>query len=157
VQLSLASKAIIIGFGVRGEVRAMAEAERTNTEVRFYRIIYDVIDDVKAAMVGLLEPIREEVNLGRAEVREVFVVPKIGSIGGSYVSSGIVRRGTMVRVVRDNRVIYQGKLGSLRRFKDDVREVQSGYECGIGVENFNDIKSGDILEIFEIQEKTPTL
>jgi translation initiation factor IF-2 len=157
VQLAVASKAIVVGFGVRGEVRALAEAERLGIQVRFYRVIYELLDDIKKAMVGLLDPIKEEVSLGRAEVRNSFVVPKIGTIAGCYISDGNVRRGAHVRVVRDGRLIYTGRMSSLRRFKDDVKEVQSGYECGIGVENFNDIKVGDILEVFEVREVAATL
>lgn len=157
VQLAVASKAIIVGFGVRGEPRAMADAERFSIDVRFYRIIYDLIDEVKKAMAGLLEPIKHEVVLGRAEVRETFVVPKQGTVAGSFVTDGVIKRGCLARVLRDSRVIFEGKLGSLRRFKDDVKEVQRGFECGIGVENFNDVKVGDTLEAYQIEERPATL
>jgi translation initiation factor IF-2 len=157
IQLAVASSAIVLGFGVRGEPRAISEAEQNGIQVRFYRVIYELIDDVKNAMVGLLDPEREEVGLGRAEVRETFTVPKIGTVAGVYISDGIVKRGADVRVVRDGRVIYEGKMSSLRRFKDDVKQVQSGYECGMGVENFNDIKIGDVLEVYEYREVAPTL
>jgi translation initiation factor IF-2 len=117
------------------------------------RIIYEAVDNVRAAMEGLLAPTLKEQSLGRAEVRQVFMIPRVGAVAGSYVLQGVITRASSgVRVVRDGVVVYQGKLGSLRRFKDDVREVQSGYECGIGVENFNDIKVGDILEVFTIEK-----
>jgi translation initiation factor IF-2 len=157
VQLAIASKAIIVGFGVRGEPRAIADAETAGVEIRFYRVIYELLDDVKNAMVGLLEPIKEESTLGRVEVRETFNVPKIGTIAGCYVTGGLVRRNAYARLLRDNRVIHEGKLGSLRRFKDDVKEVQAGFECGIGLDGFNDVKIGDVIEVFEYKEVAPTL
>lgn len=157
VQLAIASKAIIVGFGVRAEPRATADAESAGVEIRFYRVIYELLDDVKKAMVGLLEPIKQESFLGRVEVRETFTVPKIGTIAGCYVTGGVVRRNAFGRLLRDNRVVHEGKLGSLRRFKDDVKEVQAGFECGIGLENFNDVKIGDVIEVFEYKEVAPTL
>ena len=157
VQLATASKAIIVGFGVRAEPRALTEAEKAGIQIRFYRIIYELIDDVKNAMVGLLEPIKTEMPMGRVEVRETFNVSKVGTIAGAYVQEGMVKRTSNVRVVRDSRVIYEGKLASLKRFKDDAREVQAGYECGLSVERFNDIKVGDILEVYEIRESQNTL
>jgi len=152
VQLAAASHAIVIGFGVRGESRAMAEAEAHGVEVRFYRIIYELIDDVKLAMSGLLPPLRQEIRLGRVEVRDTFLVPKVGTVAGCYIADGLVKRGAFVRLLRDSRVIHEGKMSSLKRFKDDVREVQSGLECGIGLDNFNDVKVGDIMEVYEIKE-----
>lgn len=157
VQLAVASRAIIVGFGVRGEPRAMADAEQSGVQVRFYRVIYELLDDVKNAMVGLLAPIREESSLGRVEVRETFTIPKIGTIAGCYVTGGTIRRNAYARLLRDNRVIHEGKMSSLRRFKDDVREVQAGFECGIGLENFNDVKIGDVIEVYEIKEVAATL
>lgn len=157
IQLAIASKAIVIGFGVRGEPRALQDAENIGIQVRFYRIIYELIDDVKKAMAGLLAPIKQEAHLGRVEVRETFMVPKIGAIAGSYVLEGVVKRGAFVRLLRDSRVIHEGKMSSLRRFKDDVREVQAGYECGIGIEGYNDVKVGDVVEVFEIKEIAATL
>jgi translation initiation factor IF-2 len=157
VQLAIASKAIIVGFGVRGEPRAIADADTAGVEIRFYRVIYELLDDVKRAMVGLLDPIKQESTLGRAEVRETFSVPKIGTIAGCYVTGGQVKRNAYARLLRDNRVIHEGKLGSLRRFKDDVKEVQAGFECGIGLESFNDVKIGDVIEVFEYKEVAPTL
>jgi translation initiation factor IF-2 len=157
VQLAIASSAIIVGFGVRAEQRAMADAEQSGIEIRFYRVIYELLDDVKKAMVGLLEPIKQESALGRVEVRETFTVPKIGTIAGCYVTGGIIKRNAYARLLRDNRVIHEGKLGSLRRFKDDVKEVQAGFECGIGIDGFNDVKIGDVIEVFEIKEIEATL
>lgn len=157
IQLAIASKAIVIGFGVRAEPRAVADAERAGVEIRFYRIIYELLEDVKQAMIGLLPPLQEEVSLGRVEVRETFSVPKIGVIAGCYVTGGNVKRNARVRLLRDNRVIFEGKLGSLRRFKDDVKEVQAGFECGIGIDGFNDVKIGDAMEIYEFKEVAATL
>lgn len=157
VQLAMASEAIIVGFNVRAEPRAALEAEQKGVDLRFYRVIYELTDDIKNAMIGLLDPIKQEVFLGRAEVRNTFVIPKFGTIAGSYIVDGMVKRGSFARVLRDSKVIYEGKMSSLRRFKDDVREVQRGYECGIGVENFNDVKVGDVIEIFEQEEIRPTL
>lgn len=153
VLLASASNAIIIGFNVRPEPKAHALAERESVDTRLYTVIYDAIADVKAAMEGLLEPTLKERVLGRAEVRQLFQIPKVGVIAGAYVTDGMVSRSSAgVRVLRDQAVVYQGKIGSLRRFKDDVREVQTGYECGIGVENFNDLKVGDVLEVYTIDK-----
>jgi len=153
VLLAAASNAIIIGFNIRPETKASALAEKEGLDLRLYTIIYDALADIKAAMEGLLEPTLKERVLGRAEVRQVFTVSKAGTIAGSYVVDGTISRASAgVRVIRDNVVVYQGRLGSLRRFKDDVREVQQGYECGIGVENFNDIKTGDIIEAYAIDK-----
>ncbi len=153
VLLAAASNAIIIGFNIRPEPKAAALAERERVDIRLYTIIYDALNDIKAAMEGLLEPTLKERVLGRAEVRQVFTVSKAGTIAGSYVLDGTISRASAgVRVIRDNVVVYQGKLGSLRRFKDDVREVQQGYECGIGIENFGDIKVGDIIEAYAIDK-----
>jgi translation initiation factor IF-2 len=157
VQLAIASRAIIVGFGVRGEPRAMADAEQSGVQVRFYRVIYELLDDVKNAMVGLLEPLKEESNLGRVEVRDTFTIPKIGTIAGCYVTGGTIKRNANARLLRDSRVIHEGKMSSLRRFKDDVKEVQAGFECGIGLEGFNDVKIGDVIEVYEIKEVAPTL
>ena len=153
VLLAAASNAIIIGFNIRPEPKASDLAEKERVDVRLYTIIYDALNDIKAAMEGLLEPTLKERVLGRAEVRQVFSVSKAGTIAGSYVIDGTITRASAgVRVIRDNVVVYQGKLGSLRRFKDDVREVQQGYECGIGVENFSDIKTGDVIEAYAIDK-----
>ena len=153
VLLAAASNAIIIGFNVRPEPKASALAEQQGVDVRLYTIIYDAMAEIKAAMEGLLEPTLKERTLGRAEVRQVFTVSKAGVIAGAYVVDGTITRAAVgARVIRDNVVVYEGKLGSLRRFKDDVREVQQGYECGISVENFNDVKAGDIIEAYAVDK-----
>lgn len=152
VMLASASNAIIIGFNVRPETNAKALAEKEKVEIKLYRIIYDAIEDVKAAMKGMLEPKYKEVELGRAEVRAVFKIPGVGNVAGCYVLNGKITRNADVRIVRDGIVIYEGKIASLKRFKDDVREVQQGFECGIGIEKFNDIKEGDIIEAYTMEE-----
>lgn len=157
VNLATASNAIILGFNVRPEVKAANLAEKEGVDVRLYNIIYDAVEDIKKAMEGLLEPTLREKHLGRAEIREVFSVPKHGNVGGCYVLDGKMLRNAQVRLLRDNVVIYEGKMSSLRRFKDDVKEVASGYECGIGLENYNDIKVGDVIEAFEIEKIAATL
>jgi len=149
ILLASASNAIVIGFNVRPEPKAEDLAARENVDIRLYTIIYDAIADVKAAMEGLLEPTLKERTLGRVEVRQVFQIPKQGAIAGGHVSSGMISRSSAgARVIRDGVVVYEGKIASLRRFKDDVKEVQAGYECGIGIENFNDIKVGDVIEVY---------
>jgi translation initiation factor IF-2 len=153
VLLAAASKAIVIGFNIRPEPKASALAEHEGVDIRLYNIIYDALADIKAAMEGLLEPTLKERILGRAEVRQVFTIPKAGVVAGSYVLDGTITRASAgARVIRDHVVVYDGKLGSLRRFKDDVREVQQGYECGITIENFNDIKAGDVIEAYVIDK-----
>ena len=153
VMLATASNAIIIGFNVRPEAKASQTAEKEGVDIRLYNVIYEAIEDVKKALEGLLEPTLKEKVLGRAEVRQLFPVSRLGTIAGCYVTDGLISRGCDgVRVLRDNIVVYEGKLGTLRRFKDDVKEVQSGYECGIMVENFNDIKIGDVLENYIIEK-----
>jgi translation initiation factor IF-2 len=158
VLLASASKALIIGFHVRPEPKVSALAEGEGVEIRLHTVIYNAIADVRAAAEGMLEPTLVERVLGRAEVREVFTIPKIGTIAGCYVNDGhIARSNDGVRVLRDQVTVYEGKLGSLRRFKDDVRDVQQGYECGIGVEKFNDIKLGDIIEVYVFDKETAKL
>ena len=153
IMLASASNAIIIGFNIRPEPKASQLAEAEGVDVRLYNIIYNAIDEIRLAMEGLLEPTLKEKVLGRAEVRQTFSVPKIGLIAGCYVLDGIITRGSAgVRVLRDNVVVFEGKLSSLKRFKEDVREVQTGYECGIGVENFNDIKVGDVIEAYDVEK-----
>jgi translation initiation factor IF-2 len=152
VMLATASAAVIIGFHVRPDANARKAAETEHVEIRLYRVIYEVIDDIRAAMSGLLEPEFKEVSLGRAEVRAIFRVPKVGTIAGSYIVQGKITNKSKVRVLRDNIVIYEGQLESLKRFKDDVKEVVQGYECGIGVENYNDLKEGDIIEAYTFEE-----
>jgi len=157
VNLASASNAIIIGFNVRPEVKAQALAEKEGVDIRQYSIIYNAVEDVKKAMEGLLSPIFKEKYLGRAEIRDVFSVPKVGNVAGCYIQDGKVVRNAQVRLLRDNIVVYEGKMSSLRRFKDDVKEVATGYECGIGLENYNDIKVGDIIEAFEMEKIAATL
>jgi translation initiation factor IF-2 len=152
VNLAAASNAIVLGFNVRPEVKAQALAEKEGVDIRLYNIIYDAVDDIKKAMEGLLEPTLREKQLGHAEIREVFSVPKHGNVAGCYVLDGKMVRNMPVRLLRDNVVIYEGKMGNLRRFKEDVKEVASGYECGISLENYNDIKIGDIIEAYEIEK-----
>ena len=157
VLLAKASSAIIIGFHVRPDSNARAAAERERVEIRTYRIIYEAVDEVKAAMEGLLAPEKKEVVLGEAEVRQIFKIAKVGTIGGSFVRSGVIPRTGRVRVIRDGVEVYDGTLASLKRFKEDVREVREGFECGIGVENFNDIKVGDLIESYRVDEVARTL
>ncbi|GFE61649.1 translation initiation factor IF-2 [Geobacter sp. AOG2] len=152
VNLAAASNAIVIGFNVRPEVKAQGLAEKEGVDIRLYNIIYDAVEDVKKAMEGLLSPTFKEKYLGRAEVRELFSVPKVGTVSGCHVQDGKMLRNAQVRLLRDNVVVYEGKMSSLRRFKDDVKEVASGYECGIGLENYNDLKVGDIIEAFEMEK-----
>jgi translation initiation factor IF-2 len=153
VMLATASNAIIIGFNIRPDAKAHSLAEREGVDIRLYTIIYEAVDDIKKALEGLLEPTVTEKILGRVEVRQVFTVSRIGTIAGCYVLDGIVTRASSgIRIIRDNVVVYDGKLASLKRFKDDVKEVQTGYECGIVIENFNDIKVGDILENYLMEE-----
>lgn len=152
VMLAQASGAIIIGFNVRPDANARDLSETENVEIRLYRIIYDAIDDVKQAMKGMLAPKTREVELGRAEVRQVYKITGVGVVAGCYVLDGKVARSALLRVVRDGIVIAEDKIASLKRFKDDQREVSQGYECGIGLEKFNDIKEGDIFESFIIEE-----
>lgn len=152
VMLASASNAVIIGFNVRPDPVGAASAEAEKVDVRIYRVIYEALDDVKKAMVGLLDPEYREVVLGHAEVRATFKVPKAGMVGGSYVTDGKITRASRVRVVRDGIVVHDGKLASLKRFKDDVREVAAGFECGIGIENWNDIREGDVIEAYGKEE-----
>ncbi|WIF94681.1 translation initiation factor IF-2 [Caminicella sporogenes] len=152
ILLASASNAIVIGFNVRPSSSVTKLAETENIELKTYRIIYEAIDDIEAAMKGMLEPEFKEVVLGKIEVRATFKVPNVGTIAGGYVLEGKVTRNSNVRLVRDGIVIYEGKISSLKRFKDDVKEVASGYECGIGLENYNDIKEGDIIETYIIEE-----
>ncbi|MEG0936672.1 translation initiation factor IF-2 [Comamonas sp.] len=157
VNLALASKAIIIGFNVRADAQARKTAEGNGVDLRYYNIIYDAVDEVKAAMSGMLAPEKREEIIGMAEIRTVFVATKIGTIAGSYITQGNVTRNAHFRLLRDNVVIYTGEIESLRRLKDDVKEVKEGFECGIKLRNYNDIKEGDMLEVFEIKEIARTL
>ena len=157
VNLALASKAVIIGFNTRAEAAARKLAEHSGVDIRYYNIIYEAVDEVKAALSGMLTPERKENQLGMVEVREVYRISKVGTVAGCYVTDGLVRRGAKVRLLRDNVVIFDGELDSLKRFKDDVREVKAGFECGLSLKNFNDIEKGDQVEIYEIVEVTRTL
>jgi translation initiation factor IF-2 len=152
IQLAVASQAIIIGFNVRADAGARNATKDSGVDVRYYSVIYEAIDDIKAAVSGMLSPeIREQI-VGLAEVREVFRSPKFGNVAGCIVADGYVKRSNSIRVLRENVVIFEGELESLRRFKDDVQEVRAGTECGIGVRNYNDIKVGDQVECFERTE-----
>jgi translation initiation factor IF-2 len=157
VMLAQASEAIVVGFNVRPDPKARDFTEREGVDVRLYRVIYQAVDDIKQALSGLLAPGEEEVELGRVEVRATFRVPRLGMVAGCYVTRGTITRGARVRLVRDGAVVYDGRIGSLRRFKDDVREVQEGFECGIGLENFQDVKEDDVLETYEVREVARSL
>ena len=157
VMLASASRAVIIGFHVRAEPAARKLAETERTELRIFDIVYEVLDDATKLMQGLLPPKELERVAGRAEVRQLFVVPRVGTIAGCAVTDGMIRRGISARVLRDAVPVYSGPLGSLKHFKDDVREVRAPLECGLRLENFNDVKVGDVIESFEIEEIADTL
>ena len=151
VTLAESSGAAIIGFNVRAHKEAREAAERTGTEIRYYNIIYNLVDDVKAAMSGLLTPERRETMLGNAQILEIFAVSKVGKIAGCRVTDGKVERGANVRLIRDNVVVHEGKLSTLKRFKDEVKEVQSGQECGMAFENYGDMRVGDVIECYRVE------
>ncbi|HEY4067241.1 MAG TPA: translation initiation factor IF-2, partial [Burkholderiaceae bacterium] len=157
VNLAIASKAVIIGFNTRADAGSRKLAENNGVDIRYYNIIYDAVDEVKAAMTGMLAPEQREEVIGTAEIRTVFVASKIGTVAGSMVTAGLVRRGARFRLLRENIVVYTGEIESVRRLKDDVREVAAGFECGIKLKNYNDIKEGDQLEFFEVKEVARTL
>jgi len=157
VNLATASKAVIIGFNVRADAGARKLAEHNGIDIRYYNIIYDAVDEIKAAMSGMLAPEKRETTIGQVEVRQVFRVPKIGAVAGCMVTDGMVKRTSLVRVLRNNVVIHDGELDSLKRFKDDVKEVKQGFECGLSIKNFNDVQEGDQLEVYEITEVARTL
>ncbi|MBY0269663.1 MAG: translation initiation factor IF-2 [Burkholderiales bacterium] len=157
VNLALASKAVIIGFNARADGMARKLAESNGVDIRYYNVIYDAVDEIKAALTGMLSPERKESAVGLVEIRQVFRISKVGAVAGCYVLEGVVRRGSKVRLLRDNVVIHEGELDSLKRFKDDAREVKAGFECGLSLKNFNDIKEGDQLEVFEVVEVARTL
>ena len=152
VMLATASSAMIVGFNVRPNAEARASAEREGVEIRTYNVIYRLTEDIEQALVGMLKPVTTEETLGEAEVRALFRVSRLGTIAGSYVTTGVVRRNAKVRVVRDGTVIYDTQISQLKRFKDDVREVEEGFECGILLEGFNDVKEGDVLEVYEVKQ-----
>ena len=157
INLALASKAVVIGFNVRADAQARKLAETSGVQIRYYNIIYDAVDEVKAALSGMLAPEKKESQLGMVEIREVYRISKVGTVAGCYVLEGLVRRGAKVRLLRDNVVVHDGELDSLKRFKDDVREVKAGFECGLSLKNFNDVQKGDQLEVYEIVEVSRTL
>jgi translation initiation factor IF-2 len=157
VNLAAASKAVVIGFNVRADAGARKLIDSSGVDVRYYNIIYEAVDEVKAALGGMLSPEQKESMIGTVEIREVFRISKVGAVAGCYVSDGVIRRSSKVRVLRDNVVIHTGELDSLKRFKDDVKEVKSNFECGLSLKNFNDIEVGDTLEVFEIVEVARTL
>jgi translation initiation factor IF-2 len=157
VNLALASKAVLIGFNVRADASARKLAESSGVDIRYYNIIYEAVDEVKAALSGMLTPEKRESVIGTVEVRQVFVISKVGTIAGCYVTDGVIKRNAGVRVLRNNVVIHQGELDSLKRFKDDVKEVKANFECGLSLKNFNDIQEGDILEVFEVVEVARSL
>ena len=157
VLLASASNAIIIGFNVRPETKARQIAENDGIEIKTYNIIYEVLEDIKLAMAGLLDKKKVEKFLGRAEIRQTFSVPKIGTVAGCSVVDGKIVRNAQARLLRDSRIIWEGKLASLKRFKDDAKEVAEGFECGMGLEGYNDIKVGDLIESYEIELITPAL
>jgi len=152
VTLAAASNATIIGFNVRPDRRARDLAEAHDVEIRTYEIIYKLLEDIESAMVGMLTPEFEEVITGEAEVREIFRIPRVGAVAGCYVRNGVITRGSKVRFLRDGVIIWKGSITSLKRFKDDVREVASGFECGIGLSNNQDLQAGDIIETYEERE-----
>jgi translation initiation factor IF-2 len=153
----MASRAVIIGFNTRADATARKLAESSGIQIRYYDIIYQAVDEVKAALSGMLAPEKKEQVLGMVQVRQVFKISKIGTIAGCYVTEGLVRRGAQVRVLRDNVVIHTGDIDSLKRFKDDVREVKAGFECGMSLKSFSDVKEGDQFEVFETVEVARTL
>ncbi|CAN5142042.1 hypothetical protein BH20ACT24_BH20ACT24_12400 [soil metagenome] len=157
VSLALASRAVVMGFNVRPDPNARDLAEREGVDLRMYRVIYQMLDDIRQALGGLLSPDQLEVELGRAEVRALFRVPRIGLVAGCMITQGSITRGSLARLVRDGTIVYAGRVSSLRRFKDDVREVSEGFECGIGLENFQDVHEGDVIEAYEVREVARTL
>jgi translation initiation factor IF-2 len=157
INLAMASRAVVIGFNTRADAAARKLAEGAGIDIRYYNIIYEAVDEIKAALSGMLAPERKEQVLGLVDVRQVFRISKVGAVAGCYVLDGVVKRGAQVRVLRDNVVIHAGEIDSLKRFKEDVREVKAGFECGMSVKNFAEIKEGDQFEVFEVQEVARTL
>ncbi|MCD6319432.1 MAG: translation initiation factor IF-2, partial [Candidatus Desulfofervidaceae bacterium] len=157
ILLASASHAIVIGFNVRPTAKVMDLAQKEKVDVRYYNVIYRLLNDIKDAMSGMLEPEYKEKVIGEAEIRQIFKVPKVGMVAGCYVTNGKIERGANVRVLRDGVVVYDGKLASLKRFKEDVKEVAAGYECGMGFENFQDIKVGDTVEAYIVEEVKRTI
>jgi translation initiation factor IF-2 len=157
ITLAEASKALIVGFNVRANAQARNHAQVSGIEIRYYSVIYEVIDDVKTALSGMLSPTLREKIIGNAQVLQVFEISKIGKIAGCRVTDGVIKRGAKVRLIRDDAVIHDGKLSALKRFKDDVREVKEGLECGMAFENYQDIREGDVIEAVEVEEVARTL
>lgn len=157
VNLALASKAVIVGFNTRADATARKLAETGGVDIRYYNVIYDAVDEVKAALSGMLAPEKKENVLGLVEIRQIFKISRVGTVAGCYVTEGLIRRNARVRLLRDNVVIHDGELDSLRRFKDDVREVKGGFECGLSLRNYDDLKVGDQLEAYEVVEVARTL
>ncbi len=153
VMLADTGNAVIVGFNVRPEPKARALAEKNGVDIKIYRVIYDAIDDIQKALKGMLDPVFREEELGHAEVRETFNISKVGTIAGCYVTDGKILRNAKFRLIRDNVVIFEGSISSMKRNKDEAKEVASGYECGIGLAGFNDIKIGDIIEAFILKEE----
>jgi translation initiation factor IF-2 len=157
VNLALAAGAVIIGFNARADATARKLIESSGVDVRYYNVIYDAVEEVKAALSGMLAPERKESVIGLVEVRQVFRISKVGTVAGCYVQEGMVKRGAQLRVLRDSVVIHTGDIDTLKRFKDDVREVKAGFECGMSMKNFQDLKEGDQFEVFEVLEVARTL
>jgi translation initiation factor IF-2 len=157
VNLALASKAVIIGFNTRADAAARKLAGSSGVDIRYYNIIYEAVDEIKSALSGMLSPERKESAVGLVEVRQVFKISKIGTVAGCYVLDGLIRRNSKIRLLRDSVVIHDGELDSLKRFKDDVREVKAGFECGLSIKNYHDLKVGDQLEVYEVVEVARTL
>jgi len=157
ISLATASNAIVIGFNVRANTQAKTAADRDGVEIRYYNIIYDLVDDVKSAMSGMLDPTLREVFLGNAEILEVFNISKTGKVAGCKITEGKVERGAKVRLIRDSVVIHEGTLSTLKRFKDEVKEVPSGQECGMAFANYEDIRAGDVIECFQVEVIQRTL
>ncbi|MEO1066836.1 MAG: EF-Tu/IF-2/RF-3 family GTPase, partial [Pseudomonadota bacterium] len=157
VTLANASNAVVIGFNTRANTQAKQAAEQSGIEVRYYNIIYDLVDDVKAAMSGMLSPERRETFIGNAEILEVFNITKVGKVAGCRITEGMVERGAGVRLIRDNVVIHEGELSTLKRFKDEVKEVSGGQECGMAFANYQDMRPGDVIECFRVEEVARSL
>ena len=157
ISLAAASQALVIGFNVRAIPQARELARRDGVEIRYHSIIYELLEEVKSAMGGLLSPDQQEEFIGYAEIREIFSVSKLGKVAGCYVTEGIIRRGCSVRLLRDNIVVHEGSLKTLKRFKDEVKEVKDGLECGMAFDNYSDLQQGDMIECFELKEVARTL
>jgi translation initiation factor IF-2 len=157
VNLAKAGGAIIVGFHVRPAGKSSKHAEQEGVEIRLYDVIYECLEDIRAAMAGLLAPIKREQEVGKMEVRDTFTIPKMGTVAGCMVTEGKIQRRSLLRVIRDAVLVYEGRVASLRRFKDDVSEVKEGYECGLVIQGFNDLKVGDVIESYEIVEEAAKL